>query len=78
MKRATAPGLVTPLLKAARARGLATLDGLEMLIGQAALAFDIFFDAPPLLGSWKRLYALVLGELVLCILLFRLFSWAFS
>ena len=34
--------------------------------------------APPLLGSWKRLYALVLGELVLCILLFRLFSWAFS
>jgi len=33
---------------------------------------------PPLLGSWKRIYALVLGELVLCILLFRLFSWAFS
>lgn len=38
--------LETPLLRAARARGLATLDGLEMLIGQAALAFDIFFDAP--------------------------------
>jgi shikimate dehydrogenase len=35
------------LLAAARARGLATLDGLEMLIGQAALAFDIFFDAQP-------------------------------
>jgi shikimate dehydrogenase len=35
----------TDLLKAARARGLRTLDGLEMLIGQAALAFDIFFDA---------------------------------
>jgi shikimate dehydrogenase len=35
----------TDLLKAARARGLKTLDGLEMLIGQAALAFDIFFDA---------------------------------
>jgi len=33
---------------------------------------------PPLLGSWKRVYAVVLGELVLCILLFRLFSWAFS
>jgi hypothetical protein len=33
---------------------------------------------PPLLGSWKRIYAVVLGELVLCILLFRLFSWAFS
>ena len=26
-------------------RGLAIVDGLEMLIGQAALAFDIFFDA---------------------------------
>lgn len=37
--------LETELLKAAKARGLKTLDGLEMLIGQAALAFDIFFDA---------------------------------
>lgn len=37
--------LETDLLKAARARNLKTLDGLEMLIGQAALAFDIFFDA---------------------------------
>lgn len=35
-------------------------------------------EAPPILGSWKRLYALVLGELLLCILLFRLFSWAYS
>lgn len=33
---------------------------------------------PPMLGSWKKVYALVLGELVLCIVLFRLFSWAFS
>lgn len=38
--------LETSLLAAARARGLATIDGLGMLIGQAALAFDIFFDAP--------------------------------
>lgn len=37
--------LETGLLKAAKARGFRTLDGLEMLIGQAALAFDIFFDA---------------------------------
>ena len=37
--------LETELLKAAKARGLKILDGLEMLIGQAALAFDIFFDA---------------------------------
>ncbi|HEX7871489.1 MAG TPA: shikimate dehydrogenase [Sphingobium sp.] len=39
--------LETGLLKAARARGLATIDGLAMLIGQAALAFEIFFDAIP-------------------------------
>ena len=37
--------LETPLLAAARARELACIDGLEMLVGQAALAFDIFFDA---------------------------------
>ena len=35
-------------------------------------------DARPPLGSWKRIYAVVLGELLLCILLLRLFSWAFS
>jgi hypothetical protein len=35
-------------------------------------------QAPLLLGSWKRIYALVLGELLLCILLFRLFSWYFA
>lgn len=39
--------LETPLLAAARMRGLATIDGLEMLIGQAALAFQILFDAEP-------------------------------
>jgi shikimate dehydrogenase len=40
--------LETPLLAAARARDLATVDGLEMLIGQAALAFELFFgQAPP-------------------------------
>lgn len=39
--------LETGLLKAARARGLDTIDGLEMLIGQAALAFEIFFDVAP-------------------------------
>jgi shikimate dehydrogenase len=39
--------LETALLKQARARGLDTVDGLEMLIGQAALAFEIFFDVAP-------------------------------
>lgn len=39
--------LETGLLAAAGARGLATVDGLEMLIGQAAIAFELFFGAPP-------------------------------
>ena len=38
--------LETPLLSAARAHGLDTIDGLEMLIGQAALAFELFFGQP--------------------------------
>ena len=38
--------LETPLLAAARSRGLATIDGLSMLIGQAAAAFEIFYGAP--------------------------------
>ncbi|HEX4695352.1 shikimate dehydrogenase [Sphingomonas sp.] len=39
--------LETPLLAAARARDLDTVDGLDMLIGQAALAFELFFGAAP-------------------------------
>jgi shikimate dehydrogenase len=39
--------LDTPLLKAARAAGLRTIDGLSMLIGQAAVAFEHFFGQPP-------------------------------
>ena len=39
--------LETGLLKAARARGLETVDGLEMLIGQAAVAFEILFHVEP-------------------------------
>ena len=39
--------LETGLLAAARARDLATIDGLEMLIGQAAVAFELFFGAAP-------------------------------
>lgn len=37
----------TPLLAEARARGHAAIDGLSMLIGQAALAFERFFGAAP-------------------------------
>ncbi len=38
----------TPLLADARAAGFRTIDGLSMLIGQAAVAFERFFgEAPP-------------------------------
>jgi shikimate dehydrogenase len=40
--------LETGLLTAARGQGLDTIDGLDMLIGQAAFAFELFFgQAPP-------------------------------
>jgi len=40
--------LETGLLKAAREAGLPTIDGLAMLIGQAAIAFELFFaEAAP-------------------------------
>ncbi|MBB5711124.1 shikimate dehydrogenase [Sphingomonas xinjiangensis] len=39
--------LETDLLAQARERDLDTVDGLEMLVGQAALAFEMFFGAEP-------------------------------
>jgi shikimate dehydrogenase len=39
--------LETPLLAEARARGLRTIDGLSMLIGQARIAFELFFGVAP-------------------------------
>ena len=39
--------LVTDLIAQAEDRGLATIDGLEMLVGQAALAFELLFGAAP-------------------------------
>lgn len=39
--------LETPLLAAAQAAGLQTVDGLSMLIGQAAVAFETFFGVMP-------------------------------
>lgn len=39
--------LETPLLMQAQVRGLDTVDGLEMLVGQAALAFELFFGVAP-------------------------------
>ena len=37
----------TPLLQAARERGLATVTGLDMLVEQAASSFKLFFDHDP-------------------------------
>ncbi|WP_293880882.1 shikimate dehydrogenase [Sphingomonas sp.] len=39
--------LQTQLLAAAESRGLATVGGLDMLVGQAAFAFELFFGASP-------------------------------
>jgi len=35
-------------------------------------------EPPPVLGRWSRIYALVLVELALCIILFRVFGRVFS
>lgn len=50
--------LQTPLLRAARARGHATVDGLAMLIGQARPSFEAFFGVPPPAGVDVRGLAL--------------------
>jgi shikimate dehydrogenase len=39
--------LDTPLLRQARSLGLVAIDGLQMLIWQAALAFQLFFQSSP-------------------------------
>lgn len=52
--------LETGLLKAARQKGLETVDGLEMLVGQAALAFEMFFGVSPPDDSDEELRAVLL------------------
>ena len=51
--------LETPFLAAARAAGFRTVDGLSMLIGQAAAAFTLFFGAAPPRQFDQELRALV-------------------
>lgn len=52
--------VVTPFLQAAQARGLATVDGLAMLIGQAAPSYQALYrQVPPVLD----LRPLLLGHL---------------
>jgi shikimate dehydrogenase len=53
--------LETELLAAARRRGLPTIDGLSMLIGQAATAFEHFFGHPASRQSDHELRALLTG-----------------
>ncbi|RJF93728.1 shikimate dehydrogenase family protein [Sphingomonas cavernae] len=52
--------LQTGLLAAAEDQGLETIDGLEMLVGQAAVAFELFFDAEPPRQHDDELRALLL------------------
>ena len=52
--------LATPFLTAARERGLLTVDGLAMLIGQAAPSFQALFRRPP---PPLDLRALLMGHL---------------
>lgn len=54
--------LETPLLAQARAHGLRTIDGLEMLVAQAATAFERFFGAAPPRERDPELRALLVGE----------------
>lgn len=51
----------TPFLRDARAAGFATIDGLAMLIGQAALAFEMFFGHPAPREHDGELRALLTG-----------------
>lgn len=53
--------LETPLLAEARRRGLRTVDGLAMLIGQAAEAFHLFFGKAPPREHDDELRALLLA-----------------
>lgn len=54
--------LATPFLTAARARGLTTVDGLAMLIGQAGPSFEAIFDQPPPDFDVRPVCLKVLGE----------------
>jgi shikimate dehydrogenase len=53
--------LETPLLEQARSHGFRTIDGLEMLVGQAATAFERFFDIAAPRERDAELRALLVG-----------------
>jgi shikimate dehydrogenase len=54
--------LETPLLAEARRLGLSTIDGLEMLVEQAATAFGLLFGASPPRGGDAGLRAMLTGR----------------
>jgi len=54
--------LKTPLLKAAEARGLATSNGLEMLLHQAVRGFELWFGVRP--EVTRELYDLLAADIV--------------
>jgi shikimate dehydrogenase len=54
--------LLTPFLAAGRARGLTTVDGLAMLIGQARPSFRALFGLQPPAADVRRLALEALGE----------------
>ena len=56
--------VVTPFLAAARARGLTTVDGLAMLIGQAAPSFTALYRRPPPPLDLRALLLAHLGDAV--------------
>ncbi len=53
--------LMTDFLAEADARGMPVIGGLEMLIGQAAIAFELFFGSPPPDGDDAALIAALTG-----------------
>ena len=54
--------LMTPFLQAGRDRGLVTVDGLAMLIGQARPSFEALFGTPPPPVDVRALALAALGE----------------
>jgi shikimate dehydrogenase len=54
--------LETPLLAAARQRGLATSNGLEMLLHQAVRGFELWFGVRP--EVTRELYDLLAADIV--------------
>ena len=54
--------LNTPFLQRARAQGVTVVDGLAMLIGQAAPSFEAFYGVPPPDMDVRRLALRALGE----------------